>query len=396
MSFRQNLTPLVGDGEFNPYGRDWWGGVPHDWEDETHTVRSGLCLTRDNFVAYFYATQIDHVRLARAMIAARCDYGLHLDMNQGHTGLELYRVDTAAKLPPISGKLDGHWQAEGDVSDMPGWRFRGRRLVRNMQLMHFPRYIRRGARDYFYLTLRPVIPGSALTTATSEPGEGAWTIRDLDRGFPYAIATTSFRPDPARPETKVRVLKFDPTRLRTLGEGDTTQPALALGQRTTAKPGGEALFIDSTRAVISPDSPSPAAVAVARGARAVTGPAAAALCTDADGMVVYAEVSTAPDPTRDASLLDGALGAAGCTDRLFLTEPLRVSLTGRDLSDHPASSGDGTIRWVRAETGGARRIFRETPILPAKDWMPLQRQTRFWPKDADSAGSATPTDTSAP
>jgi hypothetical protein len=184
VSFRQNLTPLVGDGVFNPFGREWWGGVPHDWEDETHTVRSGLCLTRENFVAYFYATQIDHVRLGRAMLAARCDYGLHLDMNQGHTGLELYKVDRSEKLPPIAGRLDPHWQAEGDVNDMPGWRFRGRRLVRNMQLMHFPRYIRRGARDYFYLALRPVLPGAPLSTASQEAGEGTWTIRDLAGGFP--------------------------------------------------------------------------------------------------------------------------------------------------------------------------------------------------------------------
>lgn len=396
VSFRQNLTPLVGDGAFNPYGRDWWGGVPHDWEDETHTVRSGLCLTKENFVAYFYATQIDHVHLARAMIAARCDYGLHLDMNQGHTGLELYRVDVAEKLPPISEKLDGHWQAEGDVSDMPGFRFRGRRLIRNMQLMHFPRYIRRGARDYFYLMLRPIIPGAPLKAPAGDPGEGAWTVRDLEHGFPYSIATTSLRPDPARPETKVRVLKFDPTRLRATVSGDGAESVLAWSPPQSEDEGSATLWLDGARAEICGERPSAGAIALARGAPRTSDTARAAVCADSDGMVVYAEISTAPDATRDAALLGRVLGAAGCSEQLFLRRSLPLSLAGRDLSDHPAPVGRDAIRFVRAESGGARRIFRETPILPPKDWMPLQRQTRFWPKDVESGSSATASDSNPP
>jgi hypothetical protein len=108
-------------------------------------------------------------------------------------------------------------------------------------------------------------------------------------------------------------------------------------------------------------------------------------------MVVYAEVSTAPDAARDGSLLDALFAVAGCTDRLFLRRALRLSLAGRDLSDHPASQDAGTVGFVRTESGGARRIFSETPVLPPKDWMPLQRQTRFWPKenaDAPSGGTS--------
>jgi hypothetical protein len=387
VSFRQNLTPLVGDGAFNPYGREWWGGVPHDWEDETHTVRSGLCLTREKFVAYFYATQIDHLRLGRAMLAARCDYGLHLDMNQGHTGLELYKVDVADKLPPIAGKLDGHWQAEGDVNEMPGWRFRGRRLVRNMQLMHFPRYIRRGARDYFYLALRPVLPGAPLSASSQELGEGAWTIRDLADGFPYSIATTSLRPDVARPEAKVRILKFDPSRLR-IARDAGSPGMLAIGEQSEATGSPHALWLESDRASIGASEPSAGATKVVAGSRDRTGPAVAAACIDADGMVAYAEVSTAPDANRDAALLDRLLTDLGCTERLFLRQPMSVSLAGRDLSDHPAPVDSKMIRLVRTDSGGARRIFSETPVLPPKDWMPLQRQTRFWPKESESAPSA--------
>ena len=150
-------------GSSNPYGRDWWGGVPQGWEDVTHTVRSGLCMTRDGFIAaYFYGTQDRSLAPSPgdAHSAPLPTTAVHLDMNQGHTGLELYRTDRAERCcRPLSGKFDGHWQTEGDVSDMPGYRFRGRRLVRNLQLMHFPRYITSsGARDYFYLLLRPLLP----------------------------------------------------------------------------------------------------------------------------------------------------------------------------------------------------------------------------------------------
>ncbi len=65
-----------------------------------------------------------------------------------------------AELPPLALTLQGMWQAEGVVSDTNGLSFRGRRLFRSMQLMNFPRYIQREARDFFYLTARPLLPRS--------------------------------------------------------------------------------------------------------------------------------------------------------------------------------------------------------------------------------------------
>ena len=91
LSFRQNMTPLVVDDVINPYRRAWWGGVPPGWTDEARTVRSALCLTKENFVAYLYGSSLDADTLALAMKRARCVYGVHLDMNPGHTGLEFYR-----------------------------------------------------------------------------------------------------------------------------------------------------------------------------------------------------------------------------------------------------------------------------------------------------------------
>ncbi len=34
VAFRQNLTALVQDGKFNPWGRNWWGGTPPGWPDQ--------------------------------------------------------------------------------------------------------------------------------------------------------------------------------------------------------------------------------------------------------------------------------------------------------------------------------------------------------------------------
>jgi hypothetical protein len=408
-SFRQNLTPLVEDGKLNPYGRDWWGGVPHDWEDETHTVRTGLCLTHEGFIAYFYGTKVDHVHLGRAMLAARCDYGLHLDMNQGHTGLELYRVYRDGELPSLSDKSDGHWQTEGDVLDMPGFKFRGRRLVRNMQLMHFPRYIRRGARDYFYLLLRPMLPGPPLAAGAKEGDEGAWTIKGLPQlGFPYALATTSVRPDPARAETKVRVLKFDPTVVRPARDGDGAAESVLAIDRTRApgspasngaslastsaptrgaeSPDEAALWLAARRAVIASQAPDRDAVRISTGITTPNGPAVAALGVDLDGMVVYAEVATVADPSRDAALLAMVLKEAHCGERLFLRSSLVVALGGvTDLAGHPVRLTSSAIRLVRERAERARRLFPETPILAPGDWTPLQRQTRWFPKEVESA-----------
>ena len=37
IGMRQNLTALVENGKFNPWGRTWWGGAPPGWPDQIHT-----------------------------------------------------------------------------------------------------------------------------------------------------------------------------------------------------------------------------------------------------------------------------------------------------------------------------------------------------------------------
>ena len=405
VSFRQNLTPLVEGGRFNPWNRTWWGGVPHDWEDETRTVRSGLCLARKGgFAAYLYGTKVDHARLGKAMLAVGCDYGLHLDMNQGHTGIELYRVYPDGSLPKLTGKLDGHWQAEGPVLGMPGYTFRGRKLTRGMQLMHFPRYIRRGARDYFYLTLKPTLPGRELSgRGASEPGEGAWAAAEAPPArFPQSIATTTLRPDAARPESKVHVVKFDPGTLRLASPAEAPAPSVVEFAQNAAPHAGAAgvprLWLDEGRAAIGVTAPRAGATPLWAG-EAAPREVRAGACVDDEGMVLYAEVATAADPLRDRALLDLTFDAAQCEARLYLTTPLALALAGeRDLSGHPARLRSGGIRLVRSTAPHARHVFTDTKVLTPAEWVPLQRQTRYFPKpeQPEPAPSGTPPTTSAP
>lgn len=202
VGFRQNMTPLVMDGVINPYKRNWWGGVPPGWKDESRTTRSAVCLTKENYVAYLYGNSIDADHLAFAMERARCVYGIHLDMNPGHTGLEFYHAAKDGELPEVGHDLDKQWEARGEVADMPGWSFLGRRMLRYMGLMNFPRYINRESRDFFYLTLRHIVPGRPLRSAfpSKDSQEGLGT----SRACPSTAGPTPSQPPASAPMLAAR------------------------------------------------------------------------------------------------------------------------------------------------------------------------------------------------
>jgi hypothetical protein len=395
IGFRQNMTPLVMDGAINPYRRDWWGGVPPGWTDESRTTRSALCLTSDDFVAYLYGVSIDADHLALAMQRARCVYGMHLDMNPGHTGLELYRV--GRDLPSLDRKLDPQWEAEGAVSGMDGWRFRGRRMLRYMGLMNFPRYINREARDFFYLTLRPVLPGAHLPPqiAPAEPGEGQWAVKGLPQhGWPYAIATTWLRPEKSRPETKLRLLRVDPRAVRAADPTDgDEQLVVSLRSTELGVPGAPSLWLGDGRFSLAESAPDSAARHVTSGHwPSKAGASAAAVGIDPDGMLVYAEVATAREPSSDAQLLERVLGELGATKVMLLGQPLDAALGGdRDLAGHPVTRARAGMRWIRRSSPGARRIFPDTEIVAPKVWHPLQaRRVRYFRKPKSDESHSLP------
>jgi hypothetical protein len=165
LSFRQNLTAIVEGGKYNPWGRYWWGGTPPGWQDNIHTTRSGICLTQDKFVGYFYGNDIAADALGAGMLAAHCSFGVHLDMNPGLAGFEFYDIEPSATWKPLGRPLQADWEYEGTVRDLPDLHVRARRMTRGMVEVNFPQYIHREARDFFYLTARAMVPGSVV-----EPG----------------------------------------------------------------------------------------------------------------------------------------------------------------------------------------------------------------------------------
>lgn len=393
VSFRQNMTPLVMDGTINPYKRNWWGGVPPGWTDESRTTRSAVCQTKEGFVAYLYGASVDADHLALAMQRARCVYGIHLDMNPGHTGFEFYRAAPASELPSLGRKLDPQWEAEGDVSGMPGWRFLGRRMLRYMGLMNFPRYIQRESRDFFYLTLRNLVPGAKLPprVTPAEPGEGEWKVKGLPQhGWPYAVATTWLRAEPSRPDTKLTLLKLDPRAVRPEKPGEADPQIVVAFPSAGAQ--GPALWLGPAGFTVGPTGPEHA-VAVARGLSTRGPDTLAALGIDAAGMLVYVEVTSDRDAARDGELLDAVLDSLGAKPRLYLSKPLGLALGGdRDLGGRAFTAGPGALRLVRRPSPGATRIFPDTPVVPVNVWYPLQaKRVRYFPKpkkDESEAGGA--------
>ncbi len=395
VGFRQNLTALVENGQNNPYGRTWWGGVPQGWQDDTQTVRSGLCLTREGFVAYFYGTKIDADHLAQSMLAARCEYGLHLDMNQGHTGLEFYNVDDASNMPPLALPLQPTWQAEGELDDAPGFRFRGRRLFRGMQLMNFPRYIGHEARDFFYLTLRPLLPGSDIASATGESDDGKWKVDELPQhGRPYAFARTTLVPDERAEDTQLTLLALDPFRFLPL---DTPPKQQWLASWQSPPQTGETSLWWSDGSLLVADSPPAAnAIALFRGAREPSEETVAGAARTRDGSLVYAELATgsARIGVQRGDLIRRGLELAGSEAVVYLSQPAGWVIEGRDLNLHPAATPTEGVHLTRSDRSGFERIFKDTPVVKRSVWHPLQKGTKSKPSSSrdSSAKSAQPAD----
>jgi len=317
-------------------------------------------------------------------------------MNPGHTGMEFYRAAPAPELPSLGRELDSQWEATGPVPDMPGWKFLARRMIRMMGLMNFPRYIHREQRDFFYLTLRHVLPGDPLPTSVTppEPGEGQWKVKGLPQhGFPYALAMTSVRPSAAQPDVRAKVLRVDPKMVRAAEVGDAP-PVVVFGRRGEPRDAVLSVWHDAGRFVLAARPPSSTAARLGAGYEPGD-PAArrarAAFGVDQLGWLLYAEL---PDDTKGQDtgrLLADLLRAAGCSALTLLPEASGVALGGdRDLDGQPARAAGSGTRLVRAAGPGARRIFRETPVVPLTVWYPLQaKRIRYFPKPkSEESGDA--------
>jgi hypothetical protein len=418
LSYRQNLTALVQNGKFNPWGRGWWGGTPPGWQDNIHTTRSGICLTKENFVGYFFGADIASDTLAQGMLAARCVFGVHLDMNPGLAGFEFYNVEPKSEYSPLGRPLQADWEAEASIHDLPDLHVYARRMTRSMVEVNFPQYIHREARDFFYLTLRPVLPGAnlgpTLAGGTLPPGpdDGAWQVKGLPQhGFPYSIATTSLPLDAAKhgPAARVRILRVDPRTVRPAASAGTTEETptvVSLFGGGRLQPGAVGVWLADGVFVTGENAP-PDGVPVAAGvplSKLRKPPKVALGVQDEEGWLTWIELSGDVQPgASTAAAIDGLLAKMGCSTRIFVSEDSAQAVLGGslDLAGNPIPlPATPSTRLVRGAAPSARPYFESTPIVGPSVWQPLQSQRiRYFfkpsraPSDAgvpDAAATSTP------
>ncbi len=416
LSFRQNMTALVQNGKYNPWGRAWWGGVPPGWHDAVHTTRSGICLTKEGFVGYFWGNDIGPEPLGRAMLAARCTFGIHLDMNPGLAGFELYNVQSANDFQPLGRPLQADWEVEGTLKDMPDLKFRARRMIKSMGHILFPRYIHRDARDFFYLTKRNVLPGTPVP-APFGAESGAFRTKGLPQhGFPYALALTTVKvgehtarllrvdprtvkPEPAgTPDASTLVATFARP-LRGRGGSGKKSDAGAASAASTAK----RLWLSGHVFAIGAKAPAEGALAIVDVLPPGSADTYAAVgVSDEDGMLQWVELAPedAGDPAAREQML-ALLQRMGCSQRALVGGDVRAFPGGSlDTAGQPAVPGPEQIRLVRDRAPGARALFENVEIVPQSVWYPLQQQRVKWrptlaPKEkpaasASASGSAAP------
>ncbi|MDX2053764.1 MAG: hypothetical protein SFV15_15285 [Polyangiaceae bacterium] len=372
ISLRQNLTPLIADGVQNPYARHFWGGTPEGWEDDARTLRSGLCLTREAFVAYFYGNALAPKQLSSAMQQARCDYGVHLDMNPGHVGLEFYHIERAGKLPILRRALEPEWESQGSVPELPGYEFQARRMLRYMSLMHFPRYLTRQTRDFFYLTLKQLLPGPALTSVISPPlpNEGQWSTSHAGpKAWPPALARTEIRVSPKKPTLAATAISLDPKLLEVVRDVPAS-PSLVCALRTPTQPfvGSSSLWLADGAFVISKLAPNGQSVQWLTSGWADTDPrltaATGALAVTREGMLLVIELPGAAELSGPE--FSDFMKLQGADTILLLARKLGLSEGGAPLAR-------GVIQLVRGRNSAVERLFPNTPVVPASEWAPLQR-----------------------
>lgn len=365
VSFRQNLTSLVEGDRFNPWGRWWWGAAPQQRSEQTLTQRSALCFTREGFMIYAWGDSSSPEALGAALLRARCVRAMHLDMNAGHSGMELYNV-----LAPGEPRLDvqgrENYRYEGAIAELPGYAVRARKAVTAMGMM-LPRYVRADPRDFFYLTLKTGIE-------TARPAEGLpFTSSDLPHaGWPPAFARSVV--------PGVRLLRIDPARaMPDLGEAVGTDSVLAELRGVLSEPKLEDSALFATRDLVSRHYavgvPPPGAEILLRGPL-LTGASEtlAAIGVGPNGLLVYGEC----DDKRTAALRE-ALATAGVTAAIALPRTARLGLrfregvlaidaTSRIKESHVA------LRFVGNSAPAVELLFPDNPPIPYGRWASLQDQ----------------------
>ena len=368
VDMRQNLTSVVEGGVYNPWGRWWWGAAPPGATEQTLTHRSGMCITEEGFAAFFWGGGLGPEALGQAMISARCARSMHLDMNSGHCGFEFFRPYSPTPDPrdpalPTVARVDHDSQYDGEFPGVPSMQIRARKAVDSMQ-MRFPRYTQRDPRDFFYLTLRPVLPGPALSDGTALSSESL-----PHGGWPYAFARARHQ--------SAWVVRIDPTRAVpapiALGAPRHVRP---LGRIARSAGGSHTLL--ATRLPIgwhfAVETVGTSGTELMRGNLA-SAASQAAMGVDRDGFLVYAEGQGAR----------AALESAGVTTAIELAPQALAFETdegGAGVGGEPRTVTDA-MELFAEEQGRTEVLYPDNTPMPYNRWSMLQGQrVRYFPTQA--------------
>ncbi len=143
VSFRQNMDPLVEGGVVNPRRRYLWGFTLGDDIKNMNTVRSGICMRGDGTLIYGWGEDLTATTLGKALNAAGCTYGMHLDMNPYHTAFVYYRFSRDVNVDNL------RFDSQIAISDMRYWT---------------KRYVYGAPKDFFFFALRDSSPGSGWSS----------------------------------------------------------------------------------------------------------------------------------------------------------------------------------------------------------------------------------------
>lgn len=402
VEMRQNLTSVVEGDRYNPWRRWWWGAAPANDGQQVYIHRSGMCLTREGFMAYFWGKAMSSDALGEAMLTARCVRGLHLDMNNRHTAFELYNVRPASEpFPDLGRNLDREFEFAIDVpSTEHRFHMRGRKLVRSMTPMRFPRYIRRDPRDFFYLTIRPTLPGPHVAfgeggaPASGTEGEGQFSTSGLPHaGYPHAFARTFLG---GADDARTWVVRIDARRAppapvagADVTEAEAAGPLAYLTGANAMRRGAVALYaapraegqIGERYHVGAP--PADARV-VLRGEALTAGSSAeAAIGVDGDGFIVYAERRSG-----DSASLSERLAQVGVTTSVALPAAARLAFVIDEQTVAPDAferlvEPAGAIAFIADTRPETEVLFPDVRPRPYMQWGRMQDTRVRYRYDAD-------------
>jgi hypothetical protein len=382
IGMRQNLTSVVEGDRFNPWERWWWGAAPLEADEQVHIDRSGLCLTEEGYLAYFWGRSMGPEALGAAMLGTRCVRGMHLDMNSRHTGFEFYNIAPPDEPHPPLGRAPTEDEYLGPTPDAESYTLRARKMVRSMTPMRFPRYVGTDPRDFFYLTLKAVLPGPPIPNA-GDDSAGVFSTRGLPHaGWPHAFAWTWLGEEGAR----TWLVRIDPARalfgtMAAEGEvapdGEPNTLAYLTHALTLGDPSApHALYaqrelVGHSFAVGVP--PEGARVLVSGPPLSAVPDSRAAIAVDREGFVLYAEQM--PDDPRP---LAERLRAAGAGEAVSLAEDVRLAFVMPDGALVAPDSfereviPDHAIPLVANERPITEVLWPEVEPMPYARWRRLQ------------------------